>query len=191
MINYVDDTLYFGTTDESEEEFVRDLKKRFNFNLLGKASWYLGMKIEYNQHGATIDQQLYAKSIANKLIKKGVDIFQRDTPLPSDFIFTKKDSPSNTNIQQETDNKYKNIHFRSVIGALIYVSSGTRPDTTFATVKIAKYAHSPGDCHYKALICLVSYIHKFPNKAIHFYSDYTSSQMGNKMYQAKIILIDK
>ena len=80
--------------------------------------------------------------------------FPRDTPLPPDIILTKKDCPLNTNIQQETDVKYKNIHFRSVIGALIYLSSGTRPDITFATVKLAKYAHSSGECHYKALILL-------------------------------------
>ena len=80
MINYVDDTLYFGTTDESEEEFVKELRTRFNFNLLGKASWYLGMKIDYNQQGATIDQQLYTKSIANKLIKK-VLTFSSETHL--------------------------------------------------------------------------------------------------------------
>ena len=66
LINYVDDTLYFGTTDESEEEFVKELRNRFNFSLLGTASWYLGIKINYNKLGATIDQQLYAKSIVNK-----------------------------------------------------------------------------------------------------------------------------
>ena len=70
LINYVDDTLYFGTTDESEDEFVKELKTRFNLNLLGTASWYLGIKINYNELGATIDQQLYAKSIVNKLLKK-------------------------------------------------------------------------------------------------------------------------
>ena len=111
MINYVDDTLYFGTTDEAEEEFVNDLKKRFKFNLMGKASWYLGMKIDYNTQGATIDQQLYANSIANKLIKKGINILPRDTPLPTDIILSKKDCPPNINVQQETDNKYKDIHF--------------------------------------------------------------------------------
>ena len=72
LINYVDDTLYFGTTDESEEEFVKELGNRSNFNLLGTASWYLGIKINYNKLGATIDQQLYAKSIVNKLVKRGL-----------------------------------------------------------------------------------------------------------------------
>ena len=76
IINYVDDTLYFGTTDEAEEEFIKELKSRFKFNLLGKASWYLGMKIEYNPQGATIDQQLYAKSIVNKLLKKKLTLYQ-------------------------------------------------------------------------------------------------------------------
>ena len=149
------------------------------------------MKIEYNHQGATIDQQLYATSIANKLIKKGVDIFPRETPLPPDIILTKKDCPPNPNIQQETDTKYKNIHFRLVIGALIYLSSGTRPDITFATVKLAKYAHSPGDYYYKALIWLVGYIHKFPNKAIHFYSDIQSSPIRKVLHQSNISLNDK
>ena len=71
----MDVTLYFGITDGAEEEFVKGLRTRFNFNLLGTASWYLGMKINYNQLGATIDQQLYTKSIVNKLIKKGTDFF--------------------------------------------------------------------------------------------------------------------
>ena len=73
---------------------------------------------------------------------------------------------------------------------LIYLSFGTRPDITFAIVKLAKYAHSPGDCHYKALIWLVGYIHKFPNKAIHFYSDINSSPIGKILHQSKISLND-
>ena len=166
LINYVDDTLYFGTTDESEEEFVKELRNRFNFNLLGTASWYLGIKINYNKLGATIDQQLYAKSIVNKLVKKGTDIYPRNTPLQPDITLTKRDCPTTPAIQQEIDAKYSSIHFRSVIGALIYLSSGTRPDITFATVKLAKYAHAPGENHYKALTWLLGYIQKFPNKAI-------------------------
>ena len=134
-------TQYFGSTDEAEEEFVKELRTRFNINLLLTASCYLGMKINYNQLGATIDQQLYAKSIVNKLIEQGTDIFPRNTTLQPDITLIKKDCPTTPAIQQETDAKYSNIHFRSVIGALIYLSSGTRPDITFTTVKLAKYAH--------------------------------------------------
>ena len=74
---------------------------------------------------------------------------------------------------------------------MIYLSSGTRPDITFATVKLAKYAHAPGDKHYKALIWLIGYIHKFPNKALHFYSDFESSPIGNTLRQSNITLNDK
>ena len=68
--------------------------------------------------------------------------------------------------------------------------SGTRPDITFATVKLAKYAHTPGDCHYKALIWLVGYIHKFPNKAIHFYTYINLSPIGKILHQSNISLND-
>ena len=108
-----------------------------------------------------------------------------------DITLTKKDCPTTPAIQKETDAKYSNIHFRSVIGALIYLSSGTRPDVTFATVKLARYAHVPGENRYKALIWLVGYIHKFANKAIHFYSEHNSSPIGKILHQANINLNDK
>ena len=64
------------------------------------------MKINQNKLGATIDQQLYAKSIVNKLVKKGTDIFPRNTPLQPDITLTKKDCPTTPAIQQEIDAKY-------------------------------------------------------------------------------------
>ena len=92
-------TQYFGSTDEAEEEFVKELRTRFNINLLLTASCYLGMKINYNQLGATIDQQLYAKSIVNKLIEQGTDIFPRNTTLQPDITLNKKDCPTTPAIQ--------------------------------------------------------------------------------------------
>ena len=41
------------------------------------------------------------------------------------------------------------------------------------------------------MIWLVSYIHKFPNKAIHFYSDINSSPIGHILHQSDLSLNDK
>ena len=151
LINYVDDTLYFANTDEAEEEFIKQLKARFNFHLLGTAHWYLGMRIIYNPLGATLDQSLYANSIVTKISKKGVVITPRNTPLPMDLTMTKKDCPTTDDMQEEVNNRYPDIQFRFVIDSLIYLSSGTRPDITYAVGKLAKFSHVPGDNHYKAL----------------------------------------
>ena len=77
-----------------------------------------------------MDQSLYANSIVTKLSKKGVVITPRNTPLPTDLTLIKKDCLTTVDIQEEVNNRYPNIHFRSVIGSLIYLSSGTRPDIT-------------------------------------------------------------
>ena len=112
--------IIFANTDEAEEEFIKQLKARFNFHLLGTAHWYLGMRIIYNPLGATLDQSLYSNLIVTKITKKGVVIAPRNTPLPMDLTMTKKDCPVTNDMQEEVNNRYPNIHFRSVIDSLIY-----------------------------------------------------------------------
>lgn len=43
-INYVDDALYYASSQRVREHFKISLKK-FNLTLLGIAKWYLGMRI--------------------------------------------------------------------------------------------------------------------------------------------------
>ena len=45
LINYVDDALYYSNNDNFRREFETALKKKFNLSLMGKAKWYLGMKM--------------------------------------------------------------------------------------------------------------------------------------------------
>ena len=98
------------------------------------------------------------------LIKKGADTYPRNTPLQPDVIRTKKDCPTTPDIQQETNTKYGRIHFRPMIEALIYLSSGARPYKTFAVTKLAKYAHIPGEKRYKSLLWFIGYLQQVPTK---------------------------
>jgi hypothetical protein len=176
LILFVDDACYWGSSDEAEHEFERELKSKFNLNLLGLAHWYLGLRITHVDNDIILDQSLYARTIVAKIEKDNDDIEPRDTPLPNGFIASKQHCATLPTIQEEVKERYSKIHYRSVVGALIYLSN-TRPDICFAISKLAKFSNNPGVYHYHALLWLVGYLKRTAYQGIRFYHDPLSSPL--------------
>ena len=96
---------------------------------MGKAKWYLGMHIRQHKDYIILHQEQYVKNITARFEKQFKHPFKlKDSPLPSSFIPTKKDSPKTETEVKETKLRFGNMHYRSIIGALLYVSCCTRPD---------------------------------------------------------------
>ena len=62
--------------------------------------------------------------------------------------------------KKEVKIRFGNLNYRSIIGALPYVSCCTRPDITYAVKKLAKFSNNPGTTHFRALLHLIGYIKK-------------------------------
>ena len=123
MINNVDDALNFSNNSGLRNEFESSLKKRFNLSLLWQAKWYLGMRIIQEKEYVTIDQDQYTKNIVSRFEKSFKPSFKLNiTPLPSNFIPTKKECPTTEIQSKEVKVRFGNLNYRSVIGALLYVS---------------------------------------------------------------------
>ena len=45
LLNYIDDQLYFGSTDSTTEWFEKKLRAPFNVEIKGDANWFLSSKI--------------------------------------------------------------------------------------------------------------------------------------------------
>ncbi len=156
LINYVDDPFYFASNDKVREDFELSLKNKYNLSLLGEAKWYLGMRITQNTSFISLDQDQYVKNIISRFEKGSKHPFKKkDFPSPISFVPTKKDSPVTEKQIKETKTRFGNFHFRSVIGALLYVFCCTRPDICFAVNKLAKYANNPDVIHFRALLHLI------------------------------------
>ena len=69
LINYVDDALYFASSNRVREDFELSLKNKFNLSLLGEAKWYLGMRITQNRDFISLDQDQYVKNITSRFEK--------------------------------------------------------------------------------------------------------------------------
>ena len=62
---------------------------------MGKAKWYLGMEIKQTSENITLDQEQYFKNIVSRFEKSFKHEFKtKDSPLPNNFIPSKKDCPT-------------------------------------------------------------------------------------------------
>ena len=143
MINYVDDALYTSRNDETRLEFESKLKKKFNLTLIGLAKRYLGIRIKQHKNYMTIDQEQHVKNIISRFEKVSKHTFKlKDSPLPTIFIPSKNDCPTTEPHIKEAKLRFGNLNYRYVIGALLYISCCTRPDISFADIKLAKFSNN-------------------------------------------------
>ena len=53
----------------------------------------------------------------------------------------------------------KEIPYRELIGTLLWVANGTRPDISYAVSTLAKYTTHPGMLHWEALLRVLGYLY--------------------------------
>ena len=189
LINYVDDALYYCSSKEVQSKFENQLKSKFNLTLLGKAKWYLGMRIMQHDGFITLDQSQYTKNITSRLEKSFKNpIKGKDSPVPNGFIATKDDSPVNEAQKEEVKQRFKNLKYRSAIGVILYMSCCTRPDVSYSVNKLAKYSNNPGINHYKALLHLIGFLKINNTKGLTFYSDVKESPLHKPLKENGIIM---
>jgi hypothetical protein len=64
IIFYIDDGMYFGTSEGALDRFKHELPATFNADFMGTANWYISTRVhQQNNRNITIDQLRYAKSI--------------------------------------------------------------------------------------------------------------------------------
>jgi len=179
ILNYVDDMLYYETSDQTLLAFKAKLSERFNLELKGQAHWYLTTRItQLASYDIILDQTRYCEAV----IKKYLDsvgcrnITRKHTiPLPTDFVATSEDCSKSEEKAAILSKEYK-LDYASCIGSLIYVSQA-RTDILFAVNKLARYMRKPGKVHYDALVHLLRFLRDNNNYGVRFFADYTTSPL--------------
>ena len=121
---------------------------------MGEAKWSLG--IRQHKDYIILEQDQYVKNITSRFEKQFKYPFTlKDSPLPSAFLPFEKDCPKTETEIKETKLRFGNMNYRSIIGALLYVSYCTRSDITYARNKLAKFVNNPGDIHFGAILYLI------------------------------------
>ena len=132
---YVDDCFIIGKDKEIEEiklMFHREFKMKDNKELKG----FLGINVVRDEKKMSLDQQFY---IENVLKRFGM---QDCKPISTPMIIEKKK-------EEEKKGKEKKMEdislYQSAIGSLIYLSTATRPDITYAVHQAAQAMKDPSE----------------------------------------------
>ena len=147
VIVYVDDVLFLG----ENKNIVHSLKQRFmkiwECRDLGDTQEFLRMRIVKSKGRILVDQKTYLQKVLqcfNLLNAK-----MAPTPLPEGYQPQPNKSPPNPELR---------VQFQQVIGSLLYIMLGTRPDVAFAVTKLSQFAANPTEDHLNRALYICRYL---------------------------------
>lgn len=158
ILIYVDDILILAKNHAGITTFLDELKKSFDFHDNGPVRLFLGMDIIQKSDGIFVHQQSY---IHNSLHRFGL---QNVKPVATPYNSKEILKP---NTGTATPDEIKT--FQEMIGCLIWIQTGTRPDIAYATSMLARYASNPSREHHTAAVRIWKYLAGTLNLGI-FYS---------------------
>ena len=165
ILIWVDDV--FGSCNSEAEitTFVEDLNLKFGVecNNLGPISLALGMDVCIEENSITISQE----SAIDKLLKDSdmEDCQCRDLPLPPSF---KLDTALDSELLDDVEKQ----RYQSIIGSLLWINRGTRPDISFAVWLLTRNMHNPT----KELLTSALYLVRFLKRTKKAKLNYTNRQ---------------
>ena len=153
---HVDGITVLGKHLQAILEFKRKLSKAFQITDEGECSWYLGMHVEQKSGEIHIHQKQYVDQI---LAKYGFDnITPASTPISGKLTIQGN---------RVTDPAFRH-EYQSKVGSLNFAANQTRPDISFATGYVARYATNPNQSHMDAVNRTFAYLNFDRGKSIRY-----------------------
>jgi hypothetical protein len=132
---YVEDMLMTSRDKVFIASVNTGIAEKFRIKELGRARFILGIEIDYDMERRTLSicQQAYAEAIIKKFGQGNAK--PSLTPLEPGVQLAKADET-----QTDEDKAImKSKPFRSLIGSLMYLACGTRPDIAVAVAKLSRF----------------------------------------------------
>ena len=147
LIIFVDDLLICCKNRQNLDSIKSMLKQRIQMKDLGKVSMYLGINIEYDEkkNEMTLDQEKYIESLVSKYQIEQAKLYE--TPMEQNL----KLEPA-----QAID---EHLKYRNFIGALLYISSGTRVDVSYSINYLSSFQNCYNESHYKYALRIFKYLY--------------------------------
>ena len=121
--------------------------KKWETRDLGEVTEFLRVRIVREGQAIHLDQCAYLQTVLQRCGMQNAK--SATTPLPAGYVPT----PST-----EVANPERRSRFQTVIGSLLYLMLGTRPDIAYAVTKLAQYAANPSKDHLDKALYICRYL---------------------------------
>ena len=169
---YVDDINLVGTPTTCKK-VVSLLTNRFEMKLLGKTTFCLGLQVAHLPDGSIfLHQTTYTQNL--------LEIFHMDqaNPLSAPMIGRSRTFDDPYRPCEEEEEFYDKNKYLAAVGALLYLSTYTRPDSSFATSVLAKHSQRPGVRHWNGVKHLFRYLRGTEDLGLHYTKEGASEIIG-------------
>jgi hypothetical protein len=143
---YVDDLIIASRSNQQISNLEKTLKDMFSMKPMGNIAYVLGMKIGRDRSSRVMymSQSAYAKAILEKY--QMMDCRPVQAPVAAGSSLEPHDGPE------------AQFPYAQVVGSLMYLAMGTRPDLAFGVGLVSRFTSNPGDHHVKAAKRLLRYL---------------------------------
>jgi hypothetical protein len=150
---HVDNVLSFGNTEAGLKLARNQLHKIFAMKE-EDPSWVMGFQLIDNraQRTISINHRQYIDAILRRFNMHECEPI--DTPLDHAIVLSEKDCPAT----DEERAKMRNVPYRELVGALIWLSIVSRPDISFAATHLARFNANPGKTHWNSAKRVLRYL---------------------------------
>jgi hypothetical protein len=146
-IVYVDNVLFLGPNKKDLLQAKEEFMKKWEYRDLGEAKEFLHMRIQCRDSKIYLNQVTYLHKVLQRFKLKNANLVH--TLLPEGY----QPSP-NTSSASATFC----LQFQQVIGSLLYIMLGTRPDIAFAMTKLSQHAANPSEDHLSRALYICCYL---------------------------------
>ena len=138
---YVDDILLAGRSNEWLTAVKQAFSEKFQVKDLGELQYFLGVKViqDHKNESVWIGQESYTENILRKF---GMEDAKTGRTL--------MDTSSNL-VKGDEDTYMDQPPYQSAVGSLLYLSTVTRPDITYAVSNVAKFGAKQTKQHWVAV----------------------------------------
>jgi len=169
---YVDDFIFFSEDKQVEREFQQRLSSMTNVDFMGQVSHFLGLKFQWKQSEnrlrAHISQEAFADTIIEQAGLTHLSVTAHKTPYRSGYPV---DSIKEDTNLTESQKMAIQAQYRSLVGSLLWISQGTRPDLATITNMLAKHQNNPTDKHIASAKYAIKYLKGTKSRGITFDSE--------------------
>jgi hypothetical protein len=157
VVVYVDDALFCGPNKAKVLKAKQDFMFKWECRDLGDATNFLRMRITRKGDKLSLDQVDYLDKILDRFGM--VNCKSARTPLPEGYQPLANTGPADSALRSQ---------FQQVIGSLLYIMLGTRPNIAFAVTKLAQQSANPTKNHLSKAKHILAYLNSTRNYTLDY-----------------------
>jgi hypothetical protein len=156
---HVDDFLIVSSTSDASRAFKNELKSLWTISDLGEARFCIGIGISRDRPNRTVS--ISQTALIDRVVQQfgQADADPISTPMdPSVAKCLVRPLPSDPPLSDADARDLAHLPYRSLIGSLMYLAVGTRPDISFAVARLCQFLDCYRRAHWSAAIRVVRYL---------------------------------